>query len=433
MNTFNELLPQLGLHPKFCAEIAEYHLFKSRNRRLTCFHIVVAILATCNQKVVSFNQLASYLSHQFQVTVSRQAIHKALKSDTFTKFFDEFFCAFIAFKLTGKSLSDDFNRVIIQDSTIIRLPQRLFDNYSGVKNQTKQVANARIQLALDLSNHSLSLFSIDKYSSPDISEAKALQIKKGNLILRDRGYLSVGEIERMHDASAFYIFRYKFKMKYFNINTGDLICLLSLLRKQNWLDMNVRIGSPDGPIVRIVAQPISSALANERRRKAKKENNSMPTKDNLEIMGWTIFITNLFKAKYCFEKILRIYGIRWNIEIVFKALKSELNLENIHNVAPYQLRFIVQAKIMRLLLIYHFIAAINPIYVPEKSNKMTYVSFLKLTVLMTENIGQLIKMWLELLRKKRLSDESAIYLYQYCTYEERNRENASNYMHLHLS
>lgn len=433
MHTFNELLLQLGLHPDFCSEIAKHHLYKIRKRKLTCFHYVVAIMATCNKKVVSFNQLAACIALQFKIVVSRQAIHKALKYKAFTKFFDEFFCAFIAFKLTKKLMLADFDRVIVQDSTIVKLPQRLFADYSGVKNQSKQVANTRIQLALDLNNHSLSHFSIDKYSNPDISEAKALGIKNGDLILRDRGYLSVDEVKRLHDACAFYIFRYKFKMKYYDIETGNLICLLSMLRKQKRLDISARLGTPDGPIVRIVAQPVSAELANERRRKAKKENNSMPSNGNLEIMGWTIFITNLFNVKYSFEKILCMYGIRWNIEIVFKALKSELNLDKIHNVAQYQLRYIVQAKIMRLLLIYNFIAAINPIYVPEKSNKMPHVSFLKLTELMTENIGQLIKMWLELLRKKKLSNESAIYIYQYSTYEERKRHNASNFMHIHLS
>ena len=61
-------------------------------------------------------------------------------------------------------------------------------------------------------------------------------------------------------------------------------------------------------------------------------------------MVWTIFITNLFNDQYSFAKILQMYGIRWNIEKVFKALKSELNLEGIHNAAKYQLRFIVQAR-----------------------------------------------------------------------------------------
>jgi hypothetical protein len=79
MYTFNELLLQLGLHPDFCSEIAKHHLYKSCKRRLTCFHNVIAILATCNKRAVSINQLAACISLQFKMVVFRQAIHKAIK------------------------------------------------------------------------------------------------------------------------------------------------------------------------------------------------------------------------------------------------------------------------------------------------------------------------------------------------------------------
>jgi hypothetical protein len=431
MISTNQLLSQLGLHAAYCAEIAKQHQFKSRNRSVHCFHYVVAILETCNNHVVSFNKLAASIAIQFQAVVSRQAIHQALHAEAFTKYFDDIFSAFIAFKLTNSLRLPDFNRIIIQDSTIVKLPQRLFADFSGVKNKSTQVANARIQLALNLSNHSLSLFSLDGYSKPDISEAKALPIEKGDLILRDRGYLSVQEIQRLQDSNAFYIFRYKFKMKYFDINTGNILCLLTMLRNEKSLDILARLGTPDGPIVRITAQPVSEELANERRRKAKKEYKTNPSKNNLEIMGWTIFITNLFNDQYSFAKILQMYGIRWNIEIVFKALKSELNLEGIHNVAKYQLRFIVQARIMRFLLIYHFIAAIEQLHRHQKLKPMPNVSFLKLTQVLSQNNKILIKMWLEILQNKILSNESTTFLNRYCAYEKRKRNNANTWIQIH--
>lgn len=427
MSTINQLLCQLGLHSDFCAQIAKQHQFKSRNRRVHCFYYVVAILETCNNHVVSFNKLAACIALQFQAVVTRQSVHKSMKAAAFTKFFDDIFSAFMAFKLTNDVILSEFNNIIIHDSSITKLPRRLFGEFSGVKNQSTQVANARIQLALNLRNHSLSYFSLDEYSKPDVSEAKALPIEKGDLTLRDRGYLSVQEIKRIQDAYAFFIFRYKFKMNYYDINTGEVLSLLTKLRAEQSMDMLARLGAPDGPIVRIVAQPVSEELANERRRKAKKENKSKPSKDNLETMGWTIFITNLFKKKYTFASILQMYGIRWNIEIVFKALKSELNLEGIHNVGKYQLRFIVQARIMRLLLIYHLIAAIEQLHQNEESKQITNVSFLKLTQVVTQNTTVLIKMWLEILQKKKLSDESITYLIKYCSYDKRKRKNANKW------
>lgn len=380
---------------------------------------------------MSFNKLAASIAIQFESVVSRQAIHQALHSEAFTKYFDDIFSAFISFKLTNRAHLPDFNRIIIQDSTIVKLPQRLFADFSGVKNQSIQVANARIQLALNLCNHSFSLFSLDEYSKPDISEAKALPIEKGDLILRDRGYLSIPEIYRLHEFSAFYIFRYKFKMKFFDIKSGNMLCILTLLGNKKSLDIIARLGTPDGPIVRIVAESVSEELANERRRKAKKEKSSTPSKGNLESMGWTIFITNLFNDQYSFVKILQMYAIRWNIEIVFKALKSELNLEGIHNVAKYQLRFIVQARIMRLLLIYHFIAAIDQMHKAENLKPMLNVSLLKLTQILNQNNAILIKMWLELLQNKILSNESTAFLNRYCTYEKRKRNNANTWIRIH--
>ena len=117
MISTNQLLSQLGLHAAVCAEIAKKHQFKSRNRLVHCFNYVVAILETCNNHVISFNNLAASIAIQFQCVVSRQAIHQALHSETFTKYFDVIFSAFIAFKLTSSVRLPDFNRIIIQGST----------------------------------------------------------------------------------------------------------------------------------------------------------------------------------------------------------------------------------------------------------------------------------------------------------------------------
>jgi len=49
-----------------------------------------------------------------------------------------------------------------------------------------------------------------------------------------------------------------------------------------------------------------------------------PSKAVLELMGWTIFITNL-REEVSFEVLLEIYGLRWRIEVIFKAWKSNMS------------------------------------------------------------------------------------------------------------
>jgi hypothetical protein len=375
--------------------------------------------------VVSFNKLAAGIASQFNIIVSKQAVHKALSGTAFSAFFDEFFSLIVAKKLCDQGLRQVYNRIIIQDSTIIKLPKRLFSHFSGVKNQSAQVTNARIQLALNLSNHSLTHFSLDAYRKSDIRSAKELPIEKGDLILRDRGYFCVNEIKRINEASAFFIYRNKANMIYFCPATGQKIHLLEKLCHNKTVDMTVKIKSPDGPLVRIVAQPVSQQIAEERRRKARKENPSPPSQENLALMGWTIFVTNIFDQNSSFEQLLLLYGIRWNIELVFKSLKSEINFDKIHNVSASQLRFIVQARIIRLLLIYQFSLVINQLHQKSKSNQPGY-SIIKLVQVLIKEQKMLTRFWIEYIQTNDLSEFSYQYLRKYCSYDARSRENSLN-------
>ena len=106
-------------------------------------------------------------------------------------------------KLKGK-----YKRIVIQDSTIINLPKRLFNYFSGVSNDFVQVANARIQLALDILSNGIIHFSLNSYSANDIKVANQLPIRKGDLVLRDRGYFSIVEIIRIIKAKALLIQKY---------------------------------------------------------------------------------------------------------------------------------------------------------------------------------------------------------------------------------
>ncbi|WP_209309824.1 hypothetical protein, partial [Tamlana crocina] len=73
-----------------------------------------------------------------------------------------------------RNLSAVFNRMIVQDSTIIRLPKRLFEIFSGVANAHSKVCNARIQGVYDILNERFISFSIDAYSKNDLLAAPEL-------------------------------------------------------------------------------------------------------------------------------------------------------------------------------------------------------------------------------------------------------------------
>ena len=235
----------------------------------------------------------------------------------------------------------------MQDSTIIKLPGHLFPDYSGVSNGQSSVCNARIQATYDLLGSRLVGFSIDSYSKNDLAAAPELPIQEGDLVLRDRGYLVLDEVQRHLDAGADCIYRHKTGTTYLDPETLTPIDLPALLKSRGRLDMEVRLNNAACTPVRLVAAPVDEETANTRRMKARKENKGHnPSKAVLELMDWTIFITTIPSTLADFERILAIYGLRWRIEIIFKAWKSHMKFHRLHRVSKRQMTILLKARLL---------------------------------------------------------------------------------------
>ena len=353
--------------------------------------------------------------------VSKQALQKAMIRDEFLICLETIYKDVLLskLKLKGNKLKGKYKRIVIQDSTIINLPKRLFQYFSGIRNGFVQVANARIQFALDILSNGIIHFSLNSYSDNDIKVADQLPIQEGDLVLRDRGYFSIVEIIRIIKAKAFFIYRYKHNIRYCDIKTGETIHLLKKLNKTKTTDINVKLSGINGPIVRLIAMPINSELANIRRSKLKNESKSYPKEEVLALLSWSIFITSIEDENMNYTEIFELYKLRWRIEILFKAMKSHLNLDHIHNVSVNQLKFIVLAKIVLIVLILQFVyeLLIKPLNKLYKKN----LSLLKLTTFLINNKNKIADL-IAIANKKKIKEcEILKLLAKYCTYDNRNR------------
>jgi hypothetical protein len=195
-------------------------------------------------------------------------------------------------QIDAVSKTNNYKRILIQDSTIIKIPKKLLEIFSGVSNGHSTTCNIRIQGVYELISGRFIDFSIDSYSKNDLLSAPELQIGKDDLVLRDRGYCSFKEIERHVSSGADCINRHKMKFIYLNPASGQPIDLMKLLRKNSRIDMVVCLNNKERTQVRLVAEPASDQIANQRRRKAKNEiKGHNPCEEMLELMGYTIFIT----------------------------------------------------------------------------------------------------------------------------------------------
>lgn len=129
-------------------------------------------------------------------------------------------------KLKGDKPKGTYKKIVLQNRTIIKLPQRLFYIFSGASNASAQVDNARIQIALDMRSNQFIHFSLDSYSTNVPKAAIQLAIQQGDLLIRDRGDFIIAEIKRIIKALAHFIYRYKYGTNYCDVNTGEPINLL---------------------------------------------------------------------------------------------------------------------------------------------------------------------------------------------------------------
>jgi hypothetical protein len=249
-----------------------------------------------------------------------------------------------------------YRRGLVQDRTIIQLPGPLFADFSGVSNAQASVCNARIPATDNLRDSRRVGFSIDPYSKNDLTAAPELPLQQGDLVLRDRGDLVLDEIQRHRNAGADCIYRHKTGTIYLDPQTLDPIDLPALLKGQGQLDLEGLLNNEALTRVRLVTAPVDAETANLRRMKAKKETKGHhPSQAVLELMDWTIFITTIPATLAGFKEILAIYGLRWRIEIIFKAWKSHLKFPLLHRVSQLQMAILLKARLLIITACTHLV------------------------------------------------------------------------------
>jgi len=413
-------LNMLNVNEKELLNLAHETGFIQRKRKIDSVDFMFSLATESMHGIASYSDIAASIGNDNGTLISRQAIWKKV-TQSCVIYFQRVLELIILGKvknrlIEGELIQSKFQRVLIQDSTIVKLPNRLFEFFSGVSNGHSTVCNARIQGVYDILSGRFLSFTINPYSKNDHSSASEMEIRKDDLTLRDRGYLSTDELKRHLFLGAHCIYRYKISLQFLDYNTGKPIDLLSILKRDKSMDIYVRLKDKEKTVVRLIARPVDQETSARRRMKAKKENKGhKPGKLCLALQSWTIFITTIPKDKADFDTLLKIYGLRWRIETIFKSWKSNLHFNYIHNVSRNQLNIIIIMRMIMFLLITQIV--FNPFNKLISQHIGRNVSLLKLTKFITRNPSRL---WQFI--DAELS-QSLLIIARHCVYEKRKRQN----------
>jgi hypothetical protein len=366
-------------HTNLEALARETRFQRRSTRKIPVLKLVLALVALGAETFLSLERVAAVISLAAGVDYSKQAFHQRLGRQL------ELFLARVATALLNQMSQpvqnhgwfNSFQRVLLHDSTVEPLPEHLAAAFPGPANGRKRrYAALKLQFVCDLLHSQvlqagLSGFTRnDQAASPDILNL----VQPGDLIIRDLGYFVLKVLEQVALKGAYFLSRYRHDVLIFDAPTGRPLDLESELQPGQSFDREVLLGTQKVP-VRLVAQPVPEALANERRRKAKanRDRRLNPSKRKLYLLGWNIFVTNVPRTVWPAKALQPIYRLRWRIEIIFKAWKSHLGLRQLNCRTADLLRLSVMTKLLFCIAVYRLSDALELL-----GNADRHVSLLRL-------------------------------------------------------
>lgn len=296
------------------------------------------------------------------VTLTRQALNERMRPQT------ELFVKRVVERIISKQTPPlqtpkikgalkHFKNVKIDDSTTIGLPDALAKEFPGNVSRGVKKALAKIHAMYNITENNFSFLNVHSFSNNDqsLSANVLAYLQPGDLCLRDLGFTILDVVSDFIDNGIYFIARKGYASKAYDVQSGAELNLLKELRKKKFIDKEVLIGKKQQIKIRLIAHPIASEQAAERRRKALADRDKRlhHTPQYYRLLGYSIYITNISPNQCQAEEILQLYKLRWRIEIIFKSWKSCFSIEKI--IHPQCKNAIRVNCIIYLMLLYIYL------------------------------------------------------------------------------
>jgi len=309
------------------------NFIRRKSPKFSAAGYILALINAILTGKASFNQLASGLKYSESATLSKQAFWKRTNERAVAFMLDALALSLVEQWSNNASKKTKmkrlFGRVLVEDSTQQKLPKSNHEHFPAHGNGVSDTAGVKVDLTIDLiegrviASHLHFATEQDRKIGKDIVDLA----KKGDLILRDRGYFSLDEFALIEKNEAFWLSRAPSNLI---IRPDDDTSLDKHLRtcRSGILDISVQLGeiSHTSRLVAIRATPEVSKKARRDLREAYREKGKTPTQSQLLRCGWHIVVSNIPAKMMSAEDVSELYRCRWIIEIIFRAWKQSANL-----------------------------------------------------------------------------------------------------------
>lgn len=354
--------------PNFCKNLAiSTGLIKRSSSQLSGYEFAQALVVPNGfLESESLNSLAARMKRiNPECDLSAPALAQRINSEGAETFMKKCFFEVLrevvrkpTSKLGDLKKYNKFARILIEDSTMIELNEKLSSIFKGRGGAASKAA-LKINYVFDYLSDQTIEVEFTSGNTPDQKLAGRIinNLVENDLIIRDLGYFVLKKFKEIEEKKAFYVSRFKSNVDvYADIDSMEPIDLAKFIDKHMYngiTDIEVFLGKERYP-VRLVACLMSEDAVNKRKRDANRTaqrcgRQISAKKSNL--LKYSIFITNVPAKDLSSTDIMAIYRVRWSIELIFKQWKSCLKLHVFKGYKEERIRCLLYGRLIMILLI----------------------------------------------------------------------------------
>jgi len=276
-----------------------------------------------------------------------------------------------------------FKDVFIQDSTIIRLHKSLAKKWPAARSKT---VAAGVKVGMLVSAMANSPKSIGIYPERT-SELKTLRIGpwiKDRILLIDLGFYKHLLFSKIKQYGGSFVSRLKGTVNPLIIDSYNTCPGNSIEVKGKHL--NDILPKLKGEVLDVEVEiPFKRPNYNGKSKtRLDTERFRLVAVYNPDEEKYHIYLTDISPDVLCPEDIAKLYGVRWDIELVIKELKSRYDLDVVNTTKPHIIEAYIWISILTLLIsrrIYNLVRKYSP------KGKMVRYTQLRWSTIFTENAG----------------------------------------------
>jgi|TARA_Y100000031_G_scaffold129731_1_gene148959 IS4 transposase len=241
---------------------------------------------------------------------------------------------------------DRFNDILIQDSTIVRLHESLSKLWPAARARGK-AAGLKLSTLVSVVADSPKRLEITPESTAETKTLKLGPWVKDTILLLDLGFFKLGFFDRIDAYKGFFVTRLK---------KGVNATIVGVNREWRG-NAKKLIGENLWGIVKSLKREIIDVEAEFVFERRKYKGKTTKVTRRFRVVGvynhdakrYHIYLTNISPFVLSPEDIALLYGARWEIELIFKELKSTYRMDKITSKKPAVIRSLIWVAILTMM------------------------------------------------------------------------------------